>query len=145
MNENNTHEISENNAPVLPAITKSREVTQCNALDTAKLTAQVMTMSGSSSHEKLVDEILADKTISISEKVDLVHRENDAYDARVHKNSERQIKMQAAQTKNVRRADTWFVAGFTFTVAGVIYYLRTPEGQKALSSFSTSITKFLAA
>ena len=66
MNENNTHEISENNAPVLPAITKSREVTQCNALDTAKLTAQVMTMSGSSSHEKLVDEILADETISIS-------------------------------------------------------------------------------
>ena len=145
MNENNTYESSETSATTLSTIAKSRETTQRCALDTSTLTTQVMTMSGSSEHEKLISKILADDTISIAEKIELIHQENDAFDDRVRKNTDRAIRAQTAQTRNVNKSDAWIVVGITASVAGLIYYLRTPEGQKAVSSLTTSITKLLAA
>ena len=145
MNETNSNETVKITDPTLSVIAKSRESTQKNALDASALTSQVMTMSGSTSHEKLIGEVFTDETISIAEKIDLIRRENDAFDDRVRKNTDRAIKLQKAQTKNIRKADAWIAVSITAGVAGFIYFLRTPEGQKAFSSITSSCAKLLAA
>ncbi len=125
-------------------LSASLDNTQKNATDTEKAVQQILSLSGKEIHEQTVTAILEDSNLNMAEKLDLIHRENESYDEHEGKNTDRVVRLQTEQTKNVGSASTWWSENWGWVLLiGVTTCIAagTPGGRAALSS----VAKRLAA
>ena len=92
----------------------------------------------------LVTKIFSDKDIDMEKKLNLIHRESEKYDGFVDNNTNRVIKMQESQTKNVGNVSNWWRENWWWVIsalmgAGAVAFFRTTEGRKILSSIAKQL------
>lgn len=126
--------IRKNRRAMLETITASLDDTQKNAVDTVTTVQQVLEMSGKELHEKTISAILEDDKLNASEKIVLIHSENADYDRHQENNTERVVRLQDTQAKNVGDATGWWANNWGRVFFGVVtgWAVLTPQGRKFL-------------
>ncbi|MBR2806882.1 MAG: hypothetical protein IKE18_08930 [Oscillospiraceae bacterium] len=122
---------------VAETLAVSMENSQANAIDTERAVDQVLTMSGKEVHEQIVNSILSDNELSMSEKLDLIHRENANYDLYQENNTDRLMRLQTTQTHNIEDISSWWSHNWGWIILSgsiAVITLGTPQGKKIIST-----------
>ena len=102
----------------------------CNITDISGMAGQARLIADEEQHKRTMG-IILESNLPVQEKLDLIHKEEDRWDARIGMSVERAIRIQSAQADNAAKASTiWLKQEFLYGVATFTRFLSSEIGHE---------------
>lgn len=125
-------------------LTKHRDELRCDVTDISGLAGQARLIADEEQHKRTMG-IILESNLSVQEKLDLIHKEEDRWDARIGMSVERAIRIQSAQADNAAKANAmWLKQELLYGVTVFTRFLSSELGQRFVRGLiDWSIKSFL--